>query len=241
MRIISKFKDYYDGAHGWYDPEPVYVRNNQKYEWKDLSKEVSSAMGRVSGLLRALPKSSFTVPGAIAFCGKVYPYFALSSYFSGSFSGFPVFYSPAKIEAFLQKEMRRDFTLKESCKEKIAHLNNKRIRRWGYDLSHVSWKRFLEDHDLSVSSRSFRAVRSPIFLIEGKTLIVNPMLRKYNFACQVDPYTAMQEISMYVGNDLVDQMDPNLNRTDDMVRDSKGFNEWSFRRHKDESKKNRKK
>ena len=68
-------------------------------------------------------------------------------------------------------------------------------------------------------------------------LVINPELRLYNFVSQADPYSAYQEIERYIGNDLVQQEDPTNKISDEIKRDLKGFNDWSFKRHKTESKK----
>lgn len=39
---------------------------------------------------------------------------------------------------------------------------------------------------------------------------------------------------MYLGNQLARQNDPPAEISDEIMRDEKGFDEWSFRRHKEE-------
>jgi hypothetical protein len=70
---------------------------------------------------------------------------------------------------------------------------------------------------------------------------LNPCLRADSFQKIKTPVEAFQEISMYLGNQLVHQMDPVSACADEILRDKKGFDKWSFRRHKEESKKLRKK
>ncbi len=66
-------------------------------------------------------------------------------------------------------------------------------------------------------------------------LTVNPRLNQYNFASVVDPYTAFQELSMFIGNNLVDTSTTQPRPISDKLKsETKGFNEWSFRRHKTE-------
>lgn len=241
MRIISKFKDYYDSAHGWYSPEPVYVRDNVEIFYPELDKEVEEKVRRVEVIHSVMPRSDFGNRCVVAFCGKAYPCYCHSDSLT--------FYSTEKMENYFKKDLDSSDYMKRNHAEKIINMLHGKARAgywWRYsNLNHRTWKRFLSEGSLDVPVDAFIAVKSPVFLVKtvgsSTYLEVNPMLNKLSFASQVDPYTAFQEISMYIGNELVMQMDPNLDRTDDMIRDSKGFNEWSFRRHKDENKKRKKK
>lgn len=80
----------------------------------------------------------------------------------------------------------------------------------------------------------FREYNSPILNITyydgGFAIHVNPRLKEYNFISQYDPVSAFQEISMYIGNNLVIQKDPNPKLSDDIKRDIHGFDKWSFRK-----------
>ena len=54
------------------------------------------------------------------------------------------------------------------------------------------------------------------------------------FVTQLDPYTAMQELEMFIGNVLTNNTTPTMPvGTDDQIRDSKGFDKWSFRKMKE--------
>ena len=70
---------------------------------------------------------------------------------------------------------------------------------------------------------------------------LNPELKQDNFQKIKVPAEAFQEISMYLGNQLARQPDPIANVSDDILRDEKGFDKWSFRRHKEEDRKFKKK
>jgi hypothetical protein len=248
MRIISKFKDYYDSAHGWYSPEPVFVRDNQTFlvsgstpRLPELAIETKKAISRVRQIYAAMPQNDFASRIVIAFCGKAYPCYLYEE------CGDNVFYSVERIEAFHKQVIRnrRSYFETLAAEKIIGSLNKDRNtwkwHRWGALLTYHSWKRFLLNNNMNIPTSAFLAVKSPIFLIKSvghsEHIEINPRLNKLAFASQVDPYTAFQEISMYVGNKLVTQMDPNINRSDDMIRDSKGFSKWSFRKHKDDNKK----
>ena len=54
------------------------------------------------------------------------------------------------------------------------------------------------------------------------------------FVTKLDPFTAMQELEMFIGNVLTNNTSPTMPvGTDDQIRDSKGFDKWSFRKMKE--------
>ena len=68
-------------------------------------------------------------------------------------------------------------------------------------------------------------------------ILVNPELSKYEFAKIVDPYTACQEIDMYLGNVLVQDQSGDMSKiSDEDLRDSKGFDKMSFKKGKSKKK-----
>lgn len=63
-------------------------------------------------------------------------------------------------------------------------------------------------------------------------------LKNFHFQRTLDPYTLFQELSMFVGN-WPQAGNPMVVITDNKVKAAKhGFDNWSFRRHKEDSKKN---
>jgi hypothetical protein len=170
----------------------------------------------------------------VAFCGKTYPfYLTIESVPDKTTVIRRVFYSLDKaISGYVGYNpfnSRRAFL--NSLEEKSP-----------YSLNKQSWNKFVADHKAPISDDLFIYFKSPVVVLSdnssGETnLVVNPILRGYQFASVIDPFQAFQELSMYVGNNLVSQMDPDVNIPDDLKRDSKGFDKWSFRRHKDDNKK----
>lgn len=70
---------------------------------------------------------------------------------------------------------------------------------------------------------------------------MHPFLKADEFQKIKGPAETFQQISTYLGNQLARQPDPSSTISDEILRDEKGFDKWSFRRHKEEDKKNRKK
>lgn len=69
-------------------------------------------------------------------------------------------------------------------------------------------------------------------LPEGYYVSSNVELKQYGFQSVVPPYQAYQEISMYFGGPLAVPMKPIPEMDDDTMRDSKGFDKFSFRKDK---------
>ncbi len=253
MRIISKFTDYYDSAGVWYSPDPTFVREFKELDISEFKER--EILLQMESILDKMPSNNYGICTLIAFCGKAYPCYQHSNYYAFEDKSYSndntTFYSLDKIEEHC-KCIIKDRKSHDECntaQEIINMLHGKNSGR-GYvshrwkPLNYKNWEAFLLEANLDIPQELFIAVNSPIFLLykhNRDTLMeINPMLKKLNFASQVDPYTAFQEIEMYVGNQLVMQMDPNVNMTDELIRDSKGMDKWSFKKHTDDNKKTRK-
>lgn len=61
-------------------------------------------------------------------------------------------------------------------------------------------------------------------------LIKNPILKDFEFGKLVDPYTAVQEIEMYLGRLATNNTPPMPVGSDKVIAESKGFDKYSFRK-----------
>jgi hypothetical protein len=247
MRVISKFKDYYDGCQGYgADPKLVYVRKTQEIPIESTrpgevkQAELKKAIFDVSAKAGAVPHLYHTDVdyGVVAFCGKIYPFWKI---------GTTTHYTWEKLHKDIRSKAARE-RHSTYYSDILARIEKRRGRNsywYGTRLTRSGVEKYFNETDLNVKDDAFIYLKTPVFIIQyvfGKELVItNPLLKDYNFASQVDPWTAYQELSMYVGNNLANQMDPEVHISDKLKAESRGFNEWSFRRHKDESKKNKKK
>lgn len=229
MRIISKFHDYYDGAaKSFYDKEgPFYNRKieiTHVFLDKFSNDYVYNLYWKHSSNRRRETNSLFI----LGVCGKLYPVY-LGSSLSIMNLDKPGHYD-SKIPSILYPNDINyddwDFGWRWIKKEKVNNTvnelsNNQRIK-----------KLFLE----------FKVpvfLLSPVvpMLIDTKNLtpnlILNPPLSLYEFQRVVDPYTICQELSMFLGNQLVEDKQPKIPvGTDVQLAESKGFDKWSFRKRK---------
>ena len=235
MRIVSKFHDYYDSCRVYgADPKLIYIRKTEEidiswnlhHEKKQL--ELLEAIKPLTDILKAMPcfsriyRINDDLKGIIAFCGRAYPFYRLDNYH----------YTFEKVLQCIENQVKESTS--KYLKETLEHLNRTPTRPYKCDQRHShlnkdSWKYFSNETDLNLPDSVHAYLKSPVIAIENKTITINPMLSKYNFASQIDPFTAYQELSMYIGNNLATQMDPEINISDEIRAESKGFDKWSFR------------
>ena len=89
----------------------------------------------------------------------------------------------------------------------------------------------------------FIKYKSPIFVYTkgNKYTIINPCLKEYGFVKIKDPFTAFQDIMQYISG-VLGVGEPNIIEiSNEDMRDKKGFDKWSFKKHKLDNKKSRKK
>lgn len=250
MKIISKFKDYYDGATGIYDPVPHYIRKTEDEFVRYLPKEKAGALKEAIDLLDSMPSYRTNRSGIVFFCGRCYPFYEEIICQDYRNIVYPIkkrcFYDIQKLIGQLEENIKLCHPNGRREKaEVLKTLRETKIGRttlMGNNLSIATWDTFVPTGK-KIHQKPFVEFSTPVFVLEKarpysrEHLTINPQLKSYDFASAVSPYEAYQEISMFLGNELSSQMDPNIQRTDNDIRDSKGFDDWSFRRHKEESKK----
>lgn len=271
MRIISDFHDYYDSAMGFgQDPNLKYVRKQETFEFPARSREVENRMPRNLDQILRIPlenvrklphfiQDRFKYPPhileipittkIIGFCGVLYASIEIAG---------TTFYATDQIVSHLSDEFLHSFGIDQKGLEtlllmKVPH----RWRDWYWSrdaksLTCESWERASAEFSGKHLDEVFIGLGVPPFKLDYIALnkrgtcdtircTLNPHLRAEAFQKIKPPAEAFQEISMYLGNQLARQSDPVSVFPDEIMRDEKGFGEWSFRRHKEEDKKYKKK
>ncbi|HUV84907.1 MAG TPA: hypothetical protein VMV86_04310 [Methanosarcinales archaeon] len=254
MRIISSFRDYYDSgiAYG-IDPDLLYVRETrvQKIDNKNPMGKHLHELQNAFGTLAEFEGHK----GVIAFCGKLYPFYEVNT---DSMPGFcfsynKTFFSFKEMQDAFNEEYQDKilFCLKQKlkilklCEVKSVESFVKTIRAHIKELTKPNryWSKMKLapiEHDQTyigkrVSDDMFRAEKSPIIMVDSfdrlnKAVTVNPRLQDYGFASVMDPVTAFQELSAFLGSNLVEQKDPNPPMSDELKSEIHGFDKWSFRK-----------
>ena len=237
MYIISKNKDYYDGVAGStgidktivYERYPVEIdnqikmpkifhhKNTWQYRYDNQFLNI-----RYSELDSKKSKKYNNVHSFIVgFCGKLY-------------LGWKFHYT-----------VKADRLGLEKIKTDIVY---------GYDnakkyLREKHWKHNLEDDVNFIKSYDpiniFREINAPVFIYDNESnlnfsnngqllnyglLIINPLLKDYEFYKVVDTFQAFQEIQMFLGGVLGRGEKEIIQVADKYKIEQHGFDKWSFRK-----------
>lgn len=250
MRIISKFKDYYDGCN--YDnsiSSGVFERHTSELpiDW----------VSHHHGIIADGCNSYDLHTGLIGFCGRLYPYVEYKSY--GKPSSF--------IYTFEEFDELRNEIVLIKPKRNIWYSGSGIMKDWNKkDLARIWFDcdfktlQGIKDTGLPVwlsEKRCYSGVfpnwpnvqnlfyehKVPCFVIKhtdikgaantGHSLILNPCLKDYMFYRVIDPYICWQEIEYFLSNELVKPDDPYIEPISDKLKaESHGFNKESFRKPK---------
>lgn len=235
MRIISKFKDYYDiGLSMGIDESITYVRNTHSVESKSFT---SASMMKLMGYTSKRNKYMHTLNyglGAkycfvVGFCGKLYSAMMIPNGKSNCktpFDGFNFFYS---------------------WDDSIHDLFQKNERYYSREQYDTQFKKFLSLEPV-VDDSFFHHYKTPLFIIPNnqlvgmyghenygsynimKQFILDPNLSDIGFQKVVDPYTAYQDVMMYITGVLSENQIPPVTISDTDMRDAKGFDDRSFKK-----------
>lgn len=226
MRIISDTKDYYDSVQSVaQDREIVYVR-----------KEIKEEIDWLFPLLlchRDYPLAPISI-NIIGFCGSIYPCLQVSATKQAGYERSFCYY-PNDVCQFARANL--DFRDQE-----VFDTGNRRFGRAvssGYvsryivsDFFEVCERRKNDFQDWFKKGPIFHA--SIGFYHRTGTIVYNARLRDIDFMRIKDPFTAFQEIRMWLSNQASPEK-PVPEIPDEVLLEAKGFNEYSFRKPKKSS------
>ena len=251
MRIISKFKDYYDVglAHG-IDEGIVFVRELTEREYKrnghalateDLCDrgEWENKLAEHVGVEAFYGDTIFVNRIIVGFCGKIHLCYRVKFIRPNKEDIVEHCYDADHVINFFKRHL--------SKKDTKDFLNNDhrepRYMRKGSQWSRTnpctrpdSFKKDFEEFDDGIFEEYFLEKKIPIFAVEqigrwDRILKVThyPCLKDYEFYKSVDSYTALQELSMYISGVLGVGEPHMIDISDECMRDAKGFNNVSFK------------
>jgi len=220
MKIHSNFRDYYDiGLSVGIDPALHYNRKERRFHPQELKTPfppdtLSKVRYTKNDYQRPVPDVERVL---IGFCGTLYPCIRL---------------------------IRQDKTAVNiySADQLDVHFKSK-VPSWGRPSEH--WERSHRKNQREranfLSNRPrvdalFLEVDAPLFVVSDDpderggyvTIDTNAMLKPYEFFKVIDPFTAFQEISMYLGNQLVKHDQPD-EIADEYRIAMHGYDKHSFR------------
>ncbi|HRK33548.1 MAG TPA: hypothetical protein PLJ47_03045 [Candidatus Hydrogenedentes bacterium] len=185
-----------------------------------------------------------TMVKVIGFCGLLYPAIEIDG---------KTFFYVEKVASGLSPDFLKKYRLDAEKLDAILQQKRTKSPPWKTEfLTTLSWTKRCEEIAGKRFDNIFIEMGAPIFMIErehqnirrdrshGPTrpdmvrYAINPFLKPHDFQKVFGPAEAFQELAMYVGNQLARQPDPISTVSDEIMRDQKGFDKWSFRRHKED-------
>lgn len=187
MRLHSDFHDYCDHAIGYGVDEKVHYNRYQK----------AASITLKSGLDRPFHRNS----GLIGFCGKFFPFIELHRYDRNfededDWGEYRIVETQFAFSEDEYREIEREWSNFSYEFQYIYSATDLKIRKFFTERQINSDEIFLE-HRVPVWAARFYSEEP-----NGK---LDPRLKDFGFEKIKDPFTAFQEISMYLANILVEQ------------------------------------
>ena len=218
MRIISKFKDYYDSAMGMgVDNTLIYKR---KTESLDLKKDFPN-MAHKTFKVTINKHSHHGHVGVIFFCGKSYPFicYQIVDYNKTPDHYYKTFFSIDEFLTHIKKE------------NKEMYENNTTTSKWRWNKTIRECFNILKE--TNPTEMHFEH-KTPIILVEPTyekkmEFTVNPKLKELGFFKVFDSYSAFQEIDMYISGVLGDIENKMVKISDKEKALKQGYHKYSFK------------
>ncbi|MBF0315295.1 MAG: hypothetical protein HQK52_17880 [Oligoflexia bacterium] len=258
MRIISKFKDYYDSIQTFDKDDIVYCRDPNKMCAKKLlgqsiidvhDDREREDIARLSIFCKMVLIGYRNM--LLGFCGKLYPVVEVYYYekndgkISKEYKR-SVFYKQEELDQFMTQMQKRKNPPKDAYYSIEKHIGSKYFKEREQRIETIRVKVLELFHSLNV----------PVFLLQTETypgefggdgyrtghyrrdviLETNPCLEEIFFQKIYDAYTVFQEIRMYLGGVLLRPETPMLTISDEVKAQQHGFNKLSFRALKGDKK-----
>jgi len=232
MRIISKFRDYYDSAQGYgIDPNLVYERRTRRVVLPAHAWNETDAYKFAS---KAPKRERWDIQGQLLlFCGQAFPVWQCGDEWHFDSVGVRSYLASKQSRSEEQFCDWPDMIEFDSNAKYELHLND--IRRVLY-VNQTDIEGFISDvSGKQIGFDLHLQLRSPAVLIRvhrdsDVSVIIDPELSKLGFAAIKDAFTAFQEIATFLGNELAQpDIAPQTVGDDKTIAQSKGFDEQSFR------------
>lgn len=250
MKIISNFKDYYDGINP--SMEPFWKRVTREVELDTAKKSELSLHQQEfctkSFLQLPLPDvenplvDDFYTIKVLGFCGKLYPLYEMR--YNDTFTTY------FNIEKFVNDYNKLSYKKKPNNYQSLYY-HGRRLAYYNHSfidiLSPEQWE--IEFQQKEYVDQLFIDLKTPIFIIHKEhfrnrriVLEANPCLKDYGVHKLFDVYSLYQMIEQYLSNELVTNNNKPDTITDEIKRDKHGFYDMSFKNegHKRKSKRKRK-
>lgn len=231
MKIISKFKDFYDSiSHKYLDKEILYVRESKTLNVD--SKDIPNVARFAFRMGTDVPDYVFSLE-IIGFCGRLYPVVVVSN------SGISATKYNKGMIGFFDIEDLKKFV--HENKIPIREDRKYRLKIWRFH----NYQETVEDFERFFSNKEnfnklegiFLEHNAPVFVArmekyskDGYKIVLNPILKNYSFTKVKDPFSAHQELYQFVSGYLKSPERDMVTISDEDKIHKHGFNKWSFRK-----------
>ena len=233
MKLISNFTDYYEasGLAFGVDNKLVYERKTTKVDSGILTYQ---EIKQLTDYAQLMPRSGYFTgfnvhKKLIGFCGKLYPAWKL---FYTSEQGHNTL-------VFTKSNQLINYFEANKLTKWLDNFTEPKKGKWrrGYALPLKQWAIDYWTNNylgINVNQDIFYKLNSPVFKcsvshLDIHNLVINPNLKELSFQHVLDPFTAFQEISMYLGsiNSQGENRDYSVG-SDKIIAEQKGFGSKSF-------------
>jgi hypothetical protein len=243
IRIISRFKDYYDVVAGQgVDLTRVFTRNTTEFkgnfplpEWDEKRSwrlESNVLYPRISEKAYHEGRGRYSTQTYdieylyVLFAGKLYGGIALKDMRTGPTFGDFSYYWDA--DSWLAKAAEIGYT-----GDNKAYYGKNKSTEMDEILRLLTVKGDEVLSDWAIENKLSIAIACGFFHTRerGDWFVVDPNLKELNFQKVLDPFTAYQELEQWIGGVLGNtEVIPEMADKDKIA--AHGFNSWSFRKHK---------
>jgi len=200
VKIISKFKDFYDGA-GQYTDTPLYLRETKELDPPEAEEPWCIAQ-------RGKRQGEYNKRFLIGFCGKMYPMVRRSVY---------------KDDIRLSRKFL--YTLDEYMEGRDKKKEKRSWRHWWTGKQDRIEDFYSSDHQ--EYTYLFHQHKVPVFVTQN--MVLNPVLVNIEFYKVFNSYSAYQEIEMFISGVLGTKENDMIDIDDKYRIESHGFDKHSFR------------
>ena len=231
MRIFSKFTDYYDHV---VPPSDNFVWERKQTEINlDLTKPSEISKDKTEFLINiftTMPKPKISYGWKrwnplhndlfiLGFCGKLYAIYLI---YTSEYAKPTICRPFININEFVEVWNKERTDKIKFEKGKVWHerrpFNEEGLKAW-----------FDESNGRNFVSELFIDLKTPLFVIDKDKLTTNIKMAEYGLQRIFDPWSAYQEIEMYLTNNLASVHKEMPNFGNELKRDAHGFDDWSFK------------
>ncbi|MBC8738519.1 hypothetical protein F6X40_17235 [Paraburkholderia sp. UCT31] len=229
MRILSKFRDYYDGglSHG-HDDSISFFRETALFcdgaEGADKLPEYASFLAHLPASWTVYRRGIEEVvlrPFIVAFCGKMYPGIEGWTRAASGAYGTAFIYRPDELSAFMKNH---------DLAGAQADGDEKRSKTQGLFFAFLDKGVSSSLTDFFVGRREAVVVAHHYGSGSAQAVTLNAQLKSFEFFRVLDPFQAFQELSMFFGNILAPESRPMVSIEDKYRIAQAGFDKRSFRK-----------